>query len=129
MEMSVPHPLPEGPDERYAAYLSEGRICIQKCGDCQRHFFYPRLFCPHCHGSSLTWHEVTGKGVVYATTVIRQRPEKGGPYNLCLVEMEEGVRFPGRVEGPEPEDVKIGMSVAARITQEDGNPLVVFDPS
>lgn len=125
----MPHPLPEGPDERYAAFLEAGQLAIQQCGDCARHVFYPRLFCPHCHGSSLEWREVSGQGTVYATTVIHQRPDKGGPYNLCLVELPEGVRLPGRVEGIAPEDVKIGMTVAARIIRENGAPLVVFDPS
>ncbi len=39
------------------------------------------------------------------------------------------MRFPGRVESPAPQDVKIGMAVKARIKQENGKPLVVFDPA
>ena len=34
----------------------------------------------------------------------------------------------GRVEGIEPEAVRIGMAVQARIATQDDKPLVVFDP-
>jgi len=85
--------------------------------------------CPHCHGEDLEWVGVSGKGTVYATTVIRRRPEQGPPYNLCLIELDEGFRMPSRVEGVEPEAVKVGMAVTARITQQDGADIVVFDPS
>ena len=123
------HPLPEGPDAQYAQHLSAGRLCVQRCRGCERHIFYPRLLCPHCHGEDLEWVGVSGKGTVYATTVIRRRPEQGPPYNLCLIELDEGFRMPSRVEGVEPEAVKVGMAVTARITQQDGADIVVFDPS
>lgn len=118
-----------GPDVQYAAFLAEGRLCLQRCGGCARHVFYPRVLCPHCGSSDLGWVEASGRGTVYATTVIRQRPEQGPHHNLCLVDLEEGVRFPSRVEGLPPEDVRIGMAVKARIARQDGAPLVVFDPA
>jgi uncharacterized OB-fold protein len=34
-----------------------------------------------------------------------------------------------RVEGVRPGEVKIGMSVKARIAMDVGGPLVVFDPA
>jgi uncharacterized OB-fold protein len=118
-----------GPDQTYADFLAEGRLCIQRCAGCTRHVFFPRVLCPHCGHGELDWVEVSGNGTVYATTVIRQRPEQGLPYNLCLVDLEEGVRLTSRVEGPAPEDVAIGMAVKARVTQKDGARLVVFDPA
>jgi uncharacterized OB-fold protein len=61
-----------------------------------------------------------GAGVVYATTVVH-RPDED-PYNVCLVDLDEGVRAMGRVEGLEPNEVTIGLRVQARIG-EDGNPV------
>ncbi len=118
-----------GPDRAYATFLAEGRLCVQKCGDCHRHVFFPRVLCPHCGHGELDWVETSGGGTVYATTVIRRRPEQGPAYNLCLVDLDEGVRLTSRVEGVAPEEVKVGMAVKARIIQEDGAPLVVFDPA
>ena len=64
------------------------------------------------------------RGVVHATTVVRPRGEE--PYNVCLVDLDEGVRVMGRVEGLAPEDVTIGLRVQAR-TGDDG--ITVYDPA
>jgi uncharacterized OB-fold protein len=63
-------------------------------------------------------------GVVYATTVVHRRGED--PYNVCLVDLDEGVRVMGRVEGLEPTAVTIGLRVQAR-TGDDG--ITVYDPA
>jgi len=37
---------------------------------------------------------------VHATSVVRQRPEKGrGVYNLALIDLKEGPRMVSRIEG------------------------------
>jgi uncharacterized protein len=61
-----------------------------------------------------------GAGVVYATTVVHRPDEE--PYNVCLVDLDEGVRAMGRVEGVAPEDVTIGLRVQAQIG-DDGVPV------
>jgi hypothetical protein len=63
-----------------------------------------------------------GAGVVYATTVVHRPDEE--PYNVCLVDLDEGVRAMGRVEGLEPTEVTIGLRVQARI-DDDGVPVYV----
>jgi uncharacterized OB-fold protein len=76
----------------------------------------------------LDWVEASGQGVVYSTTVVRQRPEKGGSYNISLVELSEGPRMLTQVVDIDPEDVKIGLVVRARIEQDDDRPYLVFEP-
>jgi uncharacterized OB-fold protein len=61
-----------------------------------------------------------GAGVIYATTVVHRPDEE--PYNICLVDLDEGVRAMGRVEGLTPQDIAIGLRVQARIG-EDGVPV------
>ena len=63
-----------------------------------------------------------GAGVVYATTVVHRPDEE--PYNVCLVDLDEGVRAMGRVDGLAPQDVTIGLRVQARIG-DDG--VAVFE--
>ena len=63
------------------------------------------------------------RGVVHATTVVRPRGEE--PYNVCLVDLDDGVRVMGRVEGLAPQNVTIGLRVQGR-AGEDG--VVVYDP-
>ena len=64
------------------------------------------------------------RGVVYATTVVHRRGEE--PYNVCLVDLDDGVRVMGRVEGLAPQDVTIGLRVQGRVG-EDG--VVVYHPT
>jgi len=118
----------QGPESIYEEYLAKGEFRIQLCNGCKRHVFYPRALCPNCGSSNLEWARPSGAGTVYSTTVMRRRPESGGDYNVCLVELEEGPRLMSRVEGVAPTDVRIGMRVKARIA-DGGNEgrFVVFD--
>jgi Predicted nucleic-acid-binding protein containing a Zn-ribbon len=68
----------------------------------------------------------SGLGTVYSTTIVRRKAEDGGDYNVALIDLKEGVRMMSRVEGISPEAVAIGMSVQARIIDDQGGKLVVF---
>lgn len=69
----------------------------------------------------------TGKGVVYSTCVIRQPPKDGPSYNVALIDLDFGARLMARVEGANPEEVRIGDRVKARISGEGDTPVLVFD--
>ncbi len=119
--------MTQGPESIYEEYLAKGEFRIQQCNGCERHVFYPRALCPHCGSSNLQWARPTGAGTVYSTTVMRRKPESGGDYNVCLVELEEGPRLMSRVEGVAPTDVRIGMRVKARIAGGEEGRFIVFD--
>ncbi len=126
----TPPPLPDscaaGADATFRQALDAGRFLIQRCEQCERAVFYPRMICPHCGAERLGWIEPEGAGVVYATTVVRRKPQAGGDYNVALVDLTEGVRMMSRIDGMPPEAVAIGMAVRARVIQENGQGLVVF---
>ena len=67
------------------------------------------------------WRVSAGRAAVYATTVVRRRGEP--PANVALVELDEGFRMMTRVEGVEPEEVRIGMRVRVRF--DEGVPVFV----
>lgn len=118
-----------GADAEFERRLSEGTFSIQRCDDTQKFFFYPREFSPFTGSRNVSWHACSGDATVYSTTVIRRKPDRGGDYNLAIVELAEGPRMMSRVEGVAPTDVRIGMKVKARIAESDGKPIVVFDPA
>lgn len=117
------------PEQTYFSALADGRFILQRCAPCDRSVFYPRALCPYCGADSLEWREASGRGTVYATSVVRRRPEQGPPYNVSLVDLAEGPRMMSRVEGVAPEAVRIGMAVSASVDRSGDTPTVVFRPA
>jgi len=115
-----------GPDALYREELLAGRFTVQTCADCGQSSFPPRVFCRHCGSANLERVEASGDGVVYATSAVRNRPDKGGDHNVSLVDLAEGVRLLTRVEGVGATEVPIGARVKARIVGGEV-PHVVFD--
>ena len=102
---------------------------LQRCAACERHVFYPRVLCPHCSSGSLEWVAASGQGTVHSVTVVQRRVEDGGPYNVVLVDLDEGVRMMSRVEGIAHEQVRIGQRVTHVIRECPDGPLVCFVPA
>ena len=115
------------PESDYLKFLAEGSFRIQRSRTSGRYIFYPRVVEPGTGSTDLEWVEASGRGTVYSTTIIRQKPPIPS-YNLALIELAEGPRMMSRVVGLAPEQVKIGMAVKAKIVQEDAQTLVVFEP-
>jgi uncharacterized OB-fold protein len=119
--MDVTHP-----DAEFRAFLAEGQFMIQRSKSSGVHVFYPRAVAPGTGARDLEWVPASGRGVVYSTTVVRKKPPEPS-YNVALIDLAEGPRMMSRVEGVEPAAVAIGMAVQARIVDQDGEPVVVFD--
>ncbi len=115
------------PAEVYRRYLEGGRLGFQRCRDCSSAVFYPRVLCPVCGSISLEWQTSSGRGVVYATTTVYRRDDE--PYNVALVDLEEGFRMMSRVEGVPAEEVEIGLRVRFEMREEDDGPVAVFLPA
>ena len=118
----------ESPDDAFRRYLEAGEVRLQVCGDCGRQVFPPRVLCPRCGLTDLTWSVIDGSASVYSTTTVRQKPARGGDYNVCIVELTEGARMLSRVNGAAPADVTIGDHVVAVIDKIDDQPVVAFVP-
>ena len=99
---------------------------FQRCRGCRSAVFYPRVVCPVCGGGSLSWETSSGRGVVYATTAVYRRDAE--PYNVALVNLEEGFRVMSRVEGVPAEEVAVGMRVSLTVRKDGDRPVAVFQP-
>ena len=77
--------------------------------------FYPRVLCPFTGSDQLEWRISKGLGTVYATTVVH--PAEGKPFNVALIDCDEGFRLMSRVEDIAPEQVRIGQRVRFRVHQ------------
>ncbi|MGG4053968.1 Zn-ribbon domain-containing OB-fold protein [Delftia tsuruhatensis] len=113
-------------EEEFLAFLRQGRFMVQRSRHSGEYVFFPRVAAPRSGRRDLEWIEVSGRGTVYSTTVVRARPPQA-PYNVALIDLAEGPRVLSRVEGVAAQEVRIGMPVLARITEAEGRPLLVFD--
>jgi uncharacterized OB-fold protein len=114
-----------------------GRLLIAKCRTCQRVHHYPRPFCPHCWSEDVTAVAASGKGTLYtySTVYVNDLPPFRDrlPYVAAIVELAEGPKVMTTIEGAPPEQLRIGMAVAATfrpIDDEDPSSpyLTVFTP-
>ena len=90
-------------------------LWLQKCRDCGEFRFYPRSICPHCFSYDAEWTKVSGKGKLYSFTV-SHRPaspqfQEDVPYNVAIIELEEGVRMMSNIVECQNEDLNIDMPV------------------
>jgi hypothetical protein len=122
--MQTASPVP--PEAHWRAALAQGRLLLQRDPESGKSYFPPRL--AGSDGQALEWVEASGRGVVYSVTVIHPRPPKE-PYNVVLIDLEEGARVMSRVDGVAAQEVAIGMPVIADIDQTPDEPLLVFHPA
>jgi uncharacterized protein len=113
----------------YEARLEQGELAYQWSLEANRAVFYPRVLCPFTGSDRLEWRISTGLGTVYATTVVH--PREGAPYNVALIDCDEGFRLMSRVEDVPPDEVTIGMRVRFRVHRQGGGkpPYPVFVPA
>jgi uncharacterized OB-fold protein len=120
---------PTSPLGVYLQHLERGELAFQFSPDADAPVFYPRVICPITGSDNLEWRVSKGMGTVHATTVVY--PQKGDPYNVALIDVDEGFRMMSRVEDIAPLDVHIGLRVKFRVHPADGDepPYPVFVPA
>jgi uncharacterized OB-fold protein len=90
----------------YLAALRRHELVLQHCAGCGRARFPPMPACPWCGGDAAEWRAVSGRGRVYSWVGVHRALtadfESEVPYTIAAVELDEGARVFGRLEGPEP---------------------------
>ena len=120
--------LETSPLNTYLAHLERGQLAYQWSVTAGRAVFYPRLISPSTGSDQLEWRVSKGLGTVYSTTVVN--PQQGAPYNVALIDCDEGFRMMSRVEGIAPDKVRIGQRVRLRVQARAGDedPIPLFVP-
>ncbi len=135
----IPKPVPEITPitQPFWDAAVKGKLVMQRCRDCQSWVWCPRPICVECGGDKLDWTSVSGRGKIFAFTVIREvvgRALRGFakdiPYVTAWIDLEEGPRMCANVVGCPIEKVAIGMDVEA-IFEEAGPGIFLpkFKPS
>jgi hypothetical protein len=113
----LPLPQPTGDNAPFYEAAQRGELRFQRCSSCGAFRHYPRPTCPFCLSRKHTWELSSGRGTVYAWTIVRGPTlpafEPLLPYNVVDVLMAEGVHFVSSVLDCRPEDIHVGMQVKA----------------
>lgn len=117
----------------YWEKAAEGELWLQKCQECSKFIFYPRVICPQCFGDKLEWVPASGKGKVYTYTVIYRTDLAAFahklPYIYAIVELDEGPRMSANVINCPADEVHVGLPVEVVFEEiEPGVKLPQFQP-
>jgi len=96
----------------YIDHCKKGELAYQVAED-GKAVFFPRAVAPGTGSDKLDWKVSKGLGTVHATTVVHAKDKK--PWNVALIDVDEGFRMMSRVEDIDPMQVKIGMRVKVRM--------------
>lgn len=111
------------PDEESAPFFDgalQGRLMLLRCRDCAT-FMSPTAYmrvpkrprCVGCFSADLDWAPSTGRATLYSFVVMHQLYDEAFaadvPYNVCVVETEEGVRLTSQVVDCANDELEIGM--------------------
>ena len=122
-------PAPQtGPEARaFWEATRKHRFVLPWCAACGKTHWYPRAICPFCFGDRIEWRDACGRGQVYTFSVMRRAAE---PYAIAYVALEEGPIMMTNLVNCEFERLRIGqpVQVVFQPTNDDGPPLVVFEP-
>jgi uncharacterized OB-fold protein len=120
-EYAKPLPLRTEENAPFFDYLNAGELRLQRCGACGAWRYPPAHSCPECLTEGGDWTAVSGTGSVYSFIVVHQRYDAAFaddiPYNVAVVELDEGPRLVTNLVGCENSDLRVGMRVRAELVR------------
>ncbi len=127
----IPEPTPETAE--YWAGAARQELMIQRCTQCGRHQFPPRMLCTACSSREVEWVRARGLAVVRSFTVVRRPVSEAFagdvPYVVALVVLDEGPTLMTNVIGAKPDALRIGQRLKVRFQPAaEGRLLPFFEP-
>jgi uncharacterized OB-fold protein len=102
---------------------------LRRCTACGTLRIYPKPLCAACHHDGAEPATVSGFGKVHTFTIVHRPPTPElmpeAPYVIALVDLDEGVRAPGRLKAPQGHVWRCGDRV--RLAPVEA-PYPVYEP-
>jgi uncharacterized OB-fold protein len=133
--MDKPVPIPDRFSAFYWEGAARGELLIQRCDSCERFQFPPSVVCEQCQSRELTPTKVSGRGSLYARTVLHQafHPAFVGstPYTVALVELDDapGVRVLTNIVNADPGQLRAGDPLEVTFEARGDVALPQFRPA
>lgn len=130
---TTPAPAIDPEVEPYWAGARRGELIVPFCSECDRHFWYPRPFCPRCGGEEIDWRTSPGTGSVYSYTIVRRafgEWKTHAPFVVAYIQLDEGVTVTGNIVDADLTTLAIGTRVHAlfEVDADGGQPILRFIP-
>lgn len=103
--MDFPRPELTPLSQPYWDALHQGRLTFQRCRHCGNAWLPARSECPRCLAAEWDWTDASGKGRVISWVNFHHAYHEAFrerlPYNVALVELDEGPRLITNIVNPE----------------------------
>jgi len=134
-----PVPIPDEASAPFFDGAREGTLMVRRCRACGTYMWPVTRFgttviarCTNCLSGEVEWAPASGRGTLYTFALMYQPydPSFEIPYNLSVVELEEGVRTTTvNVVECDNEDLRIGMPLEVVVEEREGVFLPMFRPA
>lgn len=112
-----PAPEPDDLSREFFEGAQRGELMLVRCNLCQAWLAPATQICSECLGEDLRWERASGLGRVFTFGVMHQFYHPGFtndlPYNVAIVELDEGPRMQTNLVGVDNADITVGMRVKA----------------
>ena len=111
--------------------LRAGKWQSTCCEACGKSTFPPKPVCPHCWSDRMAWKDLPVRGTLYSWTRIHSAPKvfvDEAPYTVCVVDLDNGLRFATRLVEKPGKDFQCGMPVELVVLQYEDGPLLGSRP-
>jgi uncharacterized OB-fold protein len=127
----IPLPVVTELSRPYWDGLAEGELRFQRCAACGNAWLPAREECPACLADAWAWEASGGGGRVISWVIYRQGVHPAFadrvPYNVAVVELDEGPRLITSIDAPE-DALAIEQPVRLVPWSEQGVHLARFAP-
>jgi uncharacterized OB-fold protein len=129
-----PVPEPDEGSQRFFDGAKEGDLMLRQCGDCGAWLHPQAAICSECLGEKIDWAQASGQGTVFSFGVMHRVYHPGFihdvPYNLAIIELDEGPRINTNLVNVDSSEIKVGMHVRAVFEEQPGGVVLPkFEPA
>lgn len=105
---------------------ARGSLLIKTCCTCGKAHWYPRVICPLCGSCDTEWREASGRGSLYAFSVMRRVQQ---PYAVAYVRLTEGPTLLTNIETADLDSLRVDQPVRVQFRpSNEGRAMPVFVP-
>ena len=100
--------------EQFYKFMQQGKLMAGKCLKCGKIHLPPRPLCDNCFSQEFEWVEAPEKGKLLTYTIIHIAPTQFqalAPYAVGIIELDNGLRIPGMIQGAPQDQLKVGMAL------------------